>query len=73
MPSCGDSVLAFENGDATVVVAAVSMGDVAREGSLGGFPVAVVETAYRPRSPAALRVELERQLTFQTEPSEDGL
>jgi len=37
------------------------------------FERLVTETAYRPRSPEALRLELERQLAFQTQPQEEGL
>jgi GRAS domain family len=39
----------------------------------GWFERLVADTAYRPRSSAALRVELERQLPLQTEPCEVGL
>jgi hypothetical protein len=37
------------------------------------FERTVADTAYRPRSPQALRVELDRQLPFQPQPRDDGL
>lgn len=37
------------------------------------FERLVTDTAYRPRSPEALRLELERQLAFQSRPREEGL
>ena len=37
------------------------------------FERLVAQTAYRPRSPQALRLELERQLVLQSRPSGEGL
>lgn len=47
--------------------------EVAIVGEREAFERLVAQTAYRPHSPDALRVELERQLTFQSRPSAEGL
>ncbi|MDX6397755.1 MAG: hypothetical protein QOJ43_1163 [Gaiellaceae bacterium] len=46
---------------------------VAIEGEREAFQRLVAETAWRPRSADALRGELQRQLAFQSRPSEEGL
>jgi SAM-dependent methyltransferase len=42
-------------------------------GERAAFEELVARTAHRPRSPGALRSELERQLVFQSRPFEEGL
>jgi len=46
---------------------------VAADSEREWFERLVADTAYRPRSPEAIRVELERQLALQTEKAEDGI